>query len=127
MKLGTRLRSAGMRVMSSESLLELRRRKSRLFDKKRIETPAVHYFHQVDDPYSFLAVQKLAALQARYNIQFHSSSGQCAVLLNSRVTQPDTTLARYPMPVASERFLAFCLPLLAPFRINGRLTMPTRN
>ncbi|MBT3736359.1 MAG: hypothetical protein HOG25_17045 [Gammaproteobacteria bacterium] len=70
MKLGTRLRSAGMRVMSSESLLELRRRKSRLFDKKRIETPAVHYFHQVDDPYSFLAVQKLATLQTRYNISF---------------------------------------------------------
>ena len=59
-----------MRVMSSESLLELRRRKSRLFDKKRIETPAVHYFHQVDDPYSFLAVQKLATLQTRYNISF---------------------------------------------------------
>ena len=72
MKLGTRLRSAGMRVMSSESFLELRRRKSRLFDKKRVETPAVHYFHQVDDPYSFLAVQKLAALQARYNIHFIS-------------------------------------------------------
>ncbi len=70
MKLGTRLRSAGMRVMGSESFLELKRCKSRLLDKKRIETPAVHYFHQVDDPYSFLAVQKLATLQTRYNIKF---------------------------------------------------------
>ena len=79
MKLGTRLRSAGMRVMSSESFLELRRRKSRLFDKKRIETPAVHYFHQVDDPYSFLAVQKLAASTSPLQHSFHFSSGQCAV------------------------------------------------
>ena len=70
MKLGTRLRSAGMRFMVSGALLEIRRMRSRFFDKNRIETPAVHYFHQVDDPYSFLCVQKLEALQASYNIKF---------------------------------------------------------
>ena len=70
MKPGTRLRSASMRFIASETFLNIRRKRSRWFDKKRIETPAVHYFHQVDDPYSFLAVQKLAALQNRYSIDF---------------------------------------------------------
>jgi 2-hydroxychromene-2-carboxylate isomerase len=32
-------------------------------------TDAVHYFHQVDDPYSHLAVQTLAALAAAYRIE----------------------------------------------------------
>ena len=44
--------------------------RSRVFDKNKIETPAVHYFHQVDDPYSFLSVQKFKVLQASYDINF---------------------------------------------------------
>ena len=70
MKPVTRLKSTMMGILASESFLEFRRKKSRLFDKRRIETPAVHYFHQVDDPYSFLTVQKLNELQRRYNISF---------------------------------------------------------
>lgn len=70
MQLDTRLRSTIARFLATDTLLEIRRMRSRLFDKNRIETPAVHYFHQVDDPYSFLSVQKLAALQASYNIKF---------------------------------------------------------
>ena len=32
--------------------------------------PVVDYFHQVDDPYSYLAVQKLNALKDRYSVTF---------------------------------------------------------
>ncbi|MFK7913856.1 MAG: DsbA family protein [Pseudomonadales bacterium] len=32
--------------------------------------PTVHYFHQVDDPYSHLAIQKLEPLQYCYDIRF---------------------------------------------------------
>ncbi|MBX3504870.1 MAG: DsbA family protein [Parvibaculum sp.] len=32
-------------------------------------TPAVHYFHQVEDPYSHLSVQMLSALSARYKVK----------------------------------------------------------
>jgi 2-hydroxychromene-2-carboxylate isomerase len=70
MKLGTRFRSTAMRFIASDAFLELRRMRSRVFDKNKIETPAVHYFHQVDDPYSFLSVQKFKVLQASYDINF---------------------------------------------------------
>ena len=34
------------------------------------QAPCVHYFHQVDDPYSHLAVQKLDQLRAQYALPF---------------------------------------------------------
>ena len=32
--------------------------------------PTIQYFHQVDDPYSHLAVQKVDALATRYGVKF---------------------------------------------------------
>ena len=32
--------------------------------------PTIHYFHQVDDPHSHLAVQKIDALANRYKVRF---------------------------------------------------------
>ncbi len=37
---------------------------------KRRGAPTIHYFHQVDDPYSHLAVQKINALANRYAVRF---------------------------------------------------------
>ena len=61
-----------MRLMASEAFLRSARRRARL--KRRLSggIRAVHYFHQVDDPYSHLAVQKLDALKAAYDIAFKS-------------------------------------------------------
>lgn len=59
-----------MRHFSSESYLERQRQKARQQRDKRGLKPAVHYFHQVDDPYSHLAVQKLIALQNAYELPF---------------------------------------------------------
>lgn len=70
MNLRTRIRSAVMRHLSSETyLLKQRRRAARQRAKQQIP-PTVHYFHQVDDPYSHLAVQKLQQLQTRYALRF---------------------------------------------------------
>ena len=70
MDLGTRLRSRAMRVIASPAFLEIKRNRARLRRRLRGEQKAVHYFHQVDDPYSHLAVQKLDALKATYDIPF---------------------------------------------------------
>ena len=70
MNLKTRARSAGMRHFSSSAFLEKLRAKARKRRKKAGEPPVVHYFHQVNDPYSHLAVQKLDELKQRYNLGF---------------------------------------------------------
>ena len=70
MNLVTRLRSTGMRHFSSLSYLEKLRRNARSKRKKSGQPAVVHYFHQVDDPYSHLAVQKIDQLKAQYNIHF---------------------------------------------------------
>ena len=58
-------------LVSSAALRDLRRllasRRRRLGGR----SAEVHYFHQVDDPYSHLLVQLLPALQARYRIELH--------------------------------------------------------
>ena len=59
-----------MRLMASEGFLRSLRRRARLKRRLRGQAPAVHYFHQVDDPYSHLAVQKLDALKAAYGLSF---------------------------------------------------------
>ena len=33
-------------------------------------TPTIHYFHQVDDPHSHLAVQKIPSITANYDVRF---------------------------------------------------------
>ena len=61
MPLATRLRSTAMRVLSSPIALNALRSRARLRRRLRGAPRVVHYFHQVDDPYSHLAVQKLDA------------------------------------------------------------------
>ena len=84
-RLKTRIRSRAMRLMASEAFLQSRRRRARLKRRLSREAQAVHYFHQVDDPYSHLAVQKLDALKATYSLPFkaHLVSGPAAAFQGS--------------------------------------------
>ena len=70
MNLETRLRSTAMRVLSSEGTQRLNRQRGRLARRLRKQPQGVHYFHQVDDPYSHLVVQKLDALREAYSLPF---------------------------------------------------------
>ena len=74
-----------MRLMTSEAFLRSSRRRGRLRRRLSGEAQAVHYFHQVDDPYSHLAVQKLDALKATYDLPFkvHLVSGPAAAFQGS--------------------------------------------
>ncbi len=76
-RLKTRIRSHAVRLMASEAFLRSSRRRARLSRRLSGAVQAVHYFHQVDDPYSHLAVQKLDALKAAYGLPFkvHLVSG----------------------------------------------------
>ena len=68
MRLETRIRSFGMGVMASKGFLQFKRNSARLRRKLSGQPSELHYFHQVDDPYSFLMVQHLQALEADYNL-----------------------------------------------------------
>lgn len=70
MNLETRLRSAAMRHFSAERYLQKQCTKARQARERAGNPPVVHYFHQVDDPYSHLAVQKWNALTSHYSIPF---------------------------------------------------------
>jgi 2-hydroxychromene-2-carboxylate isomerase len=70
MSLKSRLRSTAMNVLSSERLHNFQKAKANYLRRFRVEQPRVFYFHQVDDPYSHLAVQKLDALRAKYSLPF---------------------------------------------------------
>ena len=70
MNLKTRLRSIGMRYFSSLGYEEKQQRKARKQREKSDGPPVVHYFHQADDPYSQLAIQKLDQLKAHYDLGF---------------------------------------------------------
>ena len=55
-------------ALTSRTVRDLRRT---IFESRRRirgAPPTVHYFHQVDDPYSHLAAQLLAPLASRYDI-----------------------------------------------------------
>lgn len=67
MKLGTKVKSRVISYLASESHRSMKHRIGKL---KRTGLPTVHYFHQVDDPYSHLAVQRLDALRNRYRVLF---------------------------------------------------------
>ena len=71
-RLQTRVRSRGINFLASEGFAQLLRRRARLLRRLRREGRAVHYFHQVDDPHSHLAVQKLDALRGGYDLPFES-------------------------------------------------------
>ncbi len=70
MRLKTRLQSLVMRRIASEQAERQRHARAAKRRQKRGEAPVVHYFHQVDDPYSHLAVQKLEGLRAAYKLPF---------------------------------------------------------
>ncbi len=70
MNLKTRIRSVFATHFASAEYLEKQRVKARKRREKQGNPPTVYYFHQVDDPYSHLAVQKLDLLKARYTLKF---------------------------------------------------------
>ncbi len=72
MRLETRIRSTAMGLFCSPAYLQLLRNRARLRRRLKREPAAVHYFHQVDDPYSHLAVQKLDQLRAGYRLPFRT-------------------------------------------------------
>lgn len=71
MNLKTRLRSTAVTRLSSPGFQALSRTRARLADKLKRQPAAVHYFHQVDDPYSHLAIQKLDLLRDAYSLPFN--------------------------------------------------------
>ena len=70
MNLKTRIRSTFMRHVCTAEYLDKQRSKARRHREKQGTPPTVYYFHQVDDPYSHLAVQKLDLLKSRYALKF---------------------------------------------------------
>ncbi len=69
-RLRTRIRSRGARFLASKRFLELSRTRARLRRRLARQPARVQYFHQVDDPYSHLVVQKLDALREAYALPF---------------------------------------------------------
>lgn len=62
------LSSRFLRRLVSPSRQRRAHYKAELLRKKEGRNHQVHYFHQLDDPYSHLAAQKLAAIAARYDV-----------------------------------------------------------
>jgi 2-hydroxychromene-2-carboxylate isomerase len=56
------------RYMTSDERLQKRRQKAESLRVEKNEPHRVYYFHQTDDPYSFLAAQFLQQLQQRYDV-----------------------------------------------------------
>ena len=85
MNLETRLRSTGARLLSSNGFRSMARRRARLKRRLSGSKAEIHYFHQVDDPYSQLAVQKLDELKRAYSLPFqvHLCSQPAADFLGS--------------------------------------------
>lgn len=67
---GRALRSRAMRVLSSRAMLGALQARARLARQLSGGRATVHYFHQADDPFSHLAVQKLDVLRAAYDLPF---------------------------------------------------------
>lgn len=63
------LRTRGSAVLTSPLYRALRRRKYAAKRRLKGEPAVVHYFHQVDDPYSDLAVRALPHLATHYDIR----------------------------------------------------------
>lgn len=68
MKIKRWLRTRGSAIFTSPVSRDLRRTKATLLRRLRGGQAVVHYFHQVDDPYSDLAVRALPQLTAHYAI-----------------------------------------------------------
>jgi 2-hydroxychromene-2-carboxylate isomerase len=59
-------------MMTSDLLKRFVRYRGAMRRRLSGNEPTVHYFHQPDDPYSHLAVQKLDALKAQYKVNFEN-------------------------------------------------------
>ena len=70
MELSTRLRSRGARMLASRRVQTLRRAVGRARRRIAGRPPTIHYFHEITDPFSHLAVQRPAALADRYAVAF---------------------------------------------------------
>ena len=70
-----------MRVVASEGYQRFIRARARRRRARSGEPPSVRYFHEVSDPYSHLAVQRLDALSEKYSLPFriHLVSGAAPV------------------------------------------------
>ena len=93
------LTSKIMSRLSSEQAQNRARYKAERKRQKSGEAHIVEYFHQADDGYSHLAVQLLAQLQDRYNIQLRchlvsESPGAC--LLYTSPSPRDKRQSRMP-------------------------------
>lgn len=71
MQIKTRIRSKAASFLASSGFLDLQRNRARLKRRFSGGEPTVDYFHQIDDPYSHLCVQKLDQLKATYNLPFN--------------------------------------------------------
>ncbi|MBT7880024.1 MAG: hypothetical protein HN738_18275 [Gammaproteobacteria bacterium] len=67
MKPATLIKMLVMGFIASDTRRQIARIRGRL---GRRGQPTIHYFHQVDDPHSHLAVQKIDALANRYKVRF---------------------------------------------------------
>jgi 2-hydroxychromene-2-carboxylate isomerase len=74
-----------MRRLSSPAFQRFQQRRGRLARRLKREAPTIHYFHQVDDPYSHLAVQKLDGLREAHGLAIvpHLASKPEAAYLGS--------------------------------------------
>ena len=97
------------RLLTSTDLRQLRRRWAAGSRRLRGQLPTVHYFHQVDDPYSHLAAQRVQALNQRFEVR----------LVAHLVPAPDTSAAPDPERLGQwaardAQRLALALGLTAP-------------
>lgn len=78
MNFQTRVKSLVMALLTSDLRRGASHRLSAMGRRLRGQVPTVHYFHEVGDPYSHLAVQKLDQLKTRYPVEFavHLTSGE---------------------------------------------------
>src|SRR5258705_9370963 len=69
MSLARRIEPLAAAALTSERTRSLRRSLAGLARRARLAPRRIHYFHQVDDPYSHLAGQLLPPLVARYDVE----------------------------------------------------------
>ncbi|MEE4302320.1 MAG: DsbA family protein [Pseudomonadales bacterium] len=109
MKTQTLIRSRLMRVLASRRVQTLRQAVGRARRGIAGHAPTVHYFHEITDPFSHLAVQRLAALADRYAIAFvpHLVTGEAGAWRGDA--------GRFdPWALADARSVAACYGVEAP-------------
>lgn len=82
--LARRIRSLAIRLITDPARRSRRWQRAERQRQRRGEPHRVHYFHQVDDPYSRLAAQALGALLDRYDIvlEIHPVADAAAIAIH---------------------------------------------